>query len=156
LPNGRDPYRVVELPSPGAAKASVPGGQSGPGAKRRRDPARTAGWASLHAAKPKAPKRARTVAPRMAKGASPTTEALACPRCSRGTLITGGRGWGCSRWAEGCGFVIWFETAGRRLTATQLRDLVTKGKTRKAEFAGGEGRLVLDPGITGGVRFERG
>jgi hypothetical protein len=52
--------------------------------------------------------------------------------------------------------VIWFETAGRRLTPTQLRDLVTKGKTRKAEFTGGEGRLVLDPGITGGARFERG
>ncbi|MEO7097356.1 MAG: DNA topoisomerase, partial [Polyangiales bacterium] len=156
LPNGSDPFRVVELPSPGAAKASVPGGDSGPGRKVRRDPARTASWASLHAAKPKPVKKPRTVAPKVAKGESPTTDVLACPRCSRGTLITGGRGWGCSRWAEGCGFVIWFETAGRRLTPTQLRDLVTKGKTRKAEFASGEGRLVLDPGITGGARFERG
>ena len=156
LPNGADPYRVVELASPGDARASVTGGRSGPGTKVPRDPARTAGWASLHAAKPKAPKKPRTVAPKMAKGEAPMREELVCPRCSRGRLITGGRGWGCSRWSEGCGFVIWFETAGRRLTATQLRDLVTKGKTRKAEFVGGEGRLVLDPGITGGARFERG
>ncbi len=155
LPNGHDPFRVVELPSPGAATPSVRGGESGPGTKAHRDPARTAGWASLHAAKPKPPKKPRTVAPKMAKGESPTTETLVCPRCSRGTLITGGKGWGCSRWSEGCGFVIWFETAGRKLTATQLRDLVTRGKTRKAEFAGGVGWLVLDAGIVGGVRFDR-
>ncbi len=98
--------------------------------------------------------RSRTSAPKTTKGASPTTEALVCPRCKRGSLIIGGRGWGCSRWSEGCGFVVWFETAGRKLTATQLRDLVTKGKTKKAAFAGGEGRLVLDPGVTGGARFE--
>ena len=155
MPNGHDPFRVVELPSPGAATPSVRGGESGPGTKAHRDPARTAGWASLHAAKPKPPKKPRTVAPKMAKGESPTTETLVCPRCSRGTLITGGKGWGCSRWSEGCGFVIWFETAGRKLTATQLRDLVTRGKTRKAEFAGGVGWLVLDAGIVGGVRFDR-
>jgi DNA topoisomerase-3 len=85
---------------------------------------------------------------------------LTCPRCHAGTLLTGSRGWGCSRWREGCGFVIWFETAGRALTAAQLRDLVTRGKTRKAKFrpdAGGEreGRLVLDPTAErGNARFE--
>ena len=52
--------------------------------------------------------------------------------------------------------MVWFETAGRRLTAAQLRDLVTRGKTRKAAFAGGQGRLVLDAGVAGGARFERG
>ncbi|MEO8705730.1 MAG: hypothetical protein ABI867_37205, partial [Kofleriaceae bacterium] len=87
---------------------------------------------------------------------------LACPRCS-GTLITGARGWGCSRWREGCKLVIWFETAGRRLSAAQLRDLVTRGKTRKAKFAPDrqhqdqavEGRLVLElSGEGGGARFE--
>jgi len=40
-------------------------------------------------------------------------------------------------------------TAGRRLSAAQLRDLVTRGKTRKARFvpdgcAEALGRLVLD------------
>jgi hypothetical protein len=51
--------------------------------------------------------------------------------------------------------VIWFETAGRRLSAAQLRDLVTRGKTRKARFrsergAELDGRLVLDPTANGG------
>jgi DNA topoisomerase-3 len=72
--------------------------------------------------------------------------ALPCPRCREGTLVTGKRGWGCSRWREGCPFVIWFETAGKRLTASQLEELVKKGKTRKAKFGQPPvpGRLVLD------------
>jgi DNA topoisomerase III len=94
---------------------------------------------------------ARTNAPAHASEA-----ALVCPRCARGTLITGARGWGCSRWRDGCGFVVWFVTAGRKLTAAQLRDLVTKGKTRKAAFDRGDGRLVLDPAGPGGARFEPG
>ena len=85
--------------------------------------------------------------------------ALSCPRCGVGTLITGARGWGCARWRDGCRFVIWFETAGRRLTPAQLRDLVIRGKTRKARFRSGhgtecDGRLVLDPSADGGARLE--
>jgi DNA topoisomerase-3 len=84
---------------------------------------------------------------------------LACPRCASGTLLAGNRGWGCTRWREGCRFVIWFETAGRRLTTVQLRDLVTRGKTRKSRFEPedgreADGRLVLEPAVDGGARFE--
>jgi DNA topoisomerase-3 len=84
---------------------------------------------------------------------------LGCPRCRVGTLIAGSRGWGCARWREGCRFVVWFETAGRRLTPAQLRDLVVRGKTRKARFrsergAEIDGRLVLDPAADGGARLE--
>jgi DNA topoisomerase-3 len=74
--------------------------------------------------------------------------------------MAGSRGWGCSRWRDGCRFVVWFETAGRRLTPAQLRDLVTRGKTRKARFAPErgvecDGRLVLDVSADGGsARFE--
>jgi DNA topoisomerase III len=80
---------------------------------------------------------------------------LACPRCHHGQLIAGARGWGCSRWRDGCRFVVWFETAGRRLSPTQLRDLVMRGKTRKARFRSDrgvelDGRLVLDPSADGG------
>ena len=85
--------------------------------------------------------------------APPRAAALPCPRCGSGALITGKRGWGCSRWREGCGFVIWFETAGKRLTEAQLEDLVRKGKTRKARFGEAQGRLVLDAAATGGARF---
>ncbi len=71
--------------------------------------------------------------------------------------MTGSRGWGCDRWQQGCGFVVWFETAGKRLSVAQLRALVTKGKTAKAMFVDGSGnrieaRLVLDASITGGAR----
>ena len=85
---------------------------------------------------------------------------LSCPRCHQGNLLTGSRGWGCSRWREGCRFVVWFETAGRRLSAAQLRDLVTRGKTRKARFVSDrgvelDGRLVLDPTAdAGSARLE--
>ena len=85
---------------------------------------------------------------------------LVCPRCKTGTLITGKRGWGCSRWREGCELVVWFETAGKPVTASQLRELVTKGKTRKGKWRPGNGppasgRLVLDATAKGGsVQFE--
>ena len=56
--------------------------------------------------------------------------------------------------------MVWFETAGRALTAAQLRDLVTRGKTRKARFVSDrglelDGRLVLDPtAARGAARLE--
>ena len=78
--------------------------------------------------------------------------------------MAGKRGWGCSRWREGCAFVVWFEVAGRRLTDAQLRDLIEKGKTRKGKWApAGQpplaGRLVLDLAATregGAARFQPG
>jgi DNA topoisomerase-3 len=87
------------------------------------------------------------------------TASLRCPRCKQGSLIEGQRGWGCDRWREGCRFVIWFETAGRRLTRAQFEALITKGKTRKATFVDGRGhqveaRLVLDPDSANGVQVE--
>jgi DNA topoisomerase III len=83
----------------------------------------------------------------------PAVTTLACPRCKQGTLVAGNRGWGCARWREGCSFVIWFEIAGRRITDTELTDLVSKGKTRKRKWRSSEGaeigaRLVLDLSAT--------
>lgn len=56
--------------------------------------------------------------------------------------------------------MIWFQTAGRRLTDVQLRALIEKGKTRKAKFVDARGnaieaRLVLDPASAIGVQIER-
>ena len=78
--------------------------------------------------------------------------------------MAGKRGWGCSRWREGCPFVIWFELGGRRLTGVQLRDLVAKGKTRRSTFSvegrpPEAGRLVLDLTAdrdAGAARFQPG
>jgi DNA topoisomerase-3 len=88
-----------------------------------------------------------------ASDAKAPAAALTCPRCKQGTLVAGKRGWGCSRWREGCAFVIWFEIAGRRITDAELTDLVSKGKTRKRKWRSGEGgeiagRLVLDLSAT--------
>lgn len=90
--------------------------------------------------------------------AKSTPAELACPRCQVGTLLTGARGWGCSRWREDCRFVIWFDHAGKRLTQAQLRDLVTRGQTREAELVidgvKRTGRLVLDVRATPSVAFK--
>ena len=100
--------------------------------------------------------------PRPAAPTKPEVPALTCPRCKSGSLMAGKRGWGCSRWREGCGFVVWFELAGRRLSDAQLRELCEKGKTRKGRWPQPEGpvagRLVLDPHAPperGAARFER-
>lgn len=110
--------------------------------------------------------RPRKVAPKAPapREASPTEgEApVPCPRCREGTLVRGHRGWGCSRWKQGCTFVVWFALEGKTLTESQFKDLVTKGKTRKLSWPGPQGqeragRLVLDvnaPRETGAARFE--
>jgi DNA topoisomerase III len=95
-------------------------------------------------------------------GAPPPLPAtLPCPRCRQGVLLTGKRGWGCSRWREGCGFVVWFDLEGKRLSPAQLRELVGKGKTRKTSWPQQgvpvPGWLVLDlavPAGQGAVRFQ--
>jgi DNA topoisomerase-3 len=55
---------------------------------------------------------------------------LTCPQCGRGHIIEGRRGFGCDRYRDGCGFVVWKEIAGKALTQAQLRDLIQKGRTR--------------------------
>jgi len=103
----------------------------------------------------------RAAKPRKPRGPAAAPRALACPRCRRGALIDGQRGWGCDRWREGCRFVIWFHTAGRRLTRAQLEALITTGKTRKATFNDANGapiraRLILDPASATGVQLDAG
>jgi DNA topoisomerase-3 len=96
------------------------------------------------------PERAK---PTAGRAGAPAATSLGCPRCKQGTLVAGNRGWGCTRWREGCAFVIWFEIAGRRITDAELADLVSKGKTRKRKWRSGAGaeiggRLVLDLSAT--------
>jgi DNA topoisomerase-3 len=107
---------------------------------------------------PRAASRARTELERRADEAVLAT--LTCPRCRSGRLLEGKRGWGCARWRDGCSFVVWFESAGRKLTVSQLEQLVSKGRTRAGVFRPGngppvKGRLVLDlDAHDGNARFE--
>ena len=165
-----DAIRAARPPATGAApparQGTRPPAQGEPRLtpETRRDPRRTDRGSGARAAPPAAaqarrPRATRSVAVRAVDPGS-AVAGLTCPRCQRGPLVAGARGWGCARWREGCRFVVWFETAGRRLSAAQLRDLVTRGKTRRARFVldGGvatDGRLVLEVAAQGGAaRFE--
>jgi DNA topoisomerase-3 len=81
---------------------------------------------------------------------------VACPSCQEGHLVQGKRGWGCSRWRQGCRFVVWFEQSGRTLEAAEARVLFTQGATAPLEGFSEQpkARLVLDLEAEGFVRLE--
>ncbi|MCD9020428.1 type IA DNA topoisomerase [Cohnella silvisoli] len=85
-----------------------------------------------------------------------------CPRpgCG-GQIFMGRKGYGCSNYKTGCGFVIWKESFDRTLTDTMVKALIEKGKTSKLKFAGNgdeeafEARIVLNNADTGELVLER-
>ncbi len=54
-----------------------------------------------------------------------------CPRCKQGKLLKGKAAYGCSRFREGCQFVVPFEMGGKQLSEKQIASLLLKGKTPK-------------------------
>ena len=66
-------------------------------------------------------------APRVAKE-KPSIETLKCPKCKSAQLMKGKAAVGCSNFKE-CGFKVPFELLGKKLTESQLLDLIQKGKT---------------------------
>ena len=56
---------------------------------------------------------------------------LICPRCSQGQMLKGKSAFGCSRYREGCQFLVPFSIAGKTLTDKQVEQLILKGKTAK-------------------------
>lgn len=78
------------------------------------------------------------------RSAATAREAIApCPRpgCG-GHLIEGKRGYGCLRFREGCGFVIWKDQLGIAITPSIAKALAENGATRKANFKLGDGQTV--------------
>ncbi len=55
----------------------------------------------------------------------------ACPRC-KASVIEGKKGYGCSKWKEGCSFVLWKEYKGVVLTPWQVKQLLQR-------------KILLDP-----------
>ncbi len=100
------PMRVVPLPT-------LP-------SKARKGPRRTSKTGQAKPRKPRATTRPQPVPTASASPSDPVAS-LTCPRCHEGHLLTGKRGWGCSRWREGCKFVVWFEENGVRRTLDDLR-----------------------------------
>jgi DNA topoisomerase-3 len=83
--------------------------------------------------------------------------ALRCPRCGQGEVMRGNRGWGCTRWREGCQFVVWFEQDGVLVPDEEAERLFRRGQTRlfaKHPSDGPKARLVLDLEVDGNVRWE--
>ncbi|WP_256758746.1 type IA DNA topoisomerase [Cohnella sp. WQ 127256] len=124
-----------------------------------------------------APKKARSSASSSskAKGASANSTSTAgssqspaqpstigiCPSpgCG-GHIFMGRKGYGCSHYKSGCGFVIWKESFDRTLTDTMVKALIEKGKTGKLKFGKGdeeayEARIVLKNEATGELELER-
>ena len=55
-----------------------------------------------------------------------------CPQCKEGRVRETPKGWGCSRYKEGCSFSIWRESHGKTLSEAVARELVEQGSTSKA------------------------
>lgn len=80
-------------------------------------------------------------------GAASTS--LVCPVCGK-PLQENSKAFGCSGWKSGCSFTVWKTIAGKTLTAKQVSDLVSNGRTGLIKgFVGKSGKkfdayLVLD------------
>ena len=55
-------------------------------------------------------------------------EVWTCPVCKQGTLLKGKSAYGCSRYKEGCRFVVPFEFMGKKLSEAQIKSLINTQK----------------------------
>ncbi len=131
--------------SGGRGRKTRRSGAAGRGSKRSGSRSRRASRSPTPAPDPNAPPRptrsgrpwpadafadARRPEPPPAPAASPASPVGApCPACGRGRLIAGKRGWGCGRWREGCGFVLWFHHDGVALPPPVAVELLRAGRT---------------------------
>ena len=86
-------------------------------------------------------------------------EDINCPKCKSVKLMKGKTATGCSNF-KSCGFKVPFELMGKKLTDTQLSDLIEKGKTAliKGILHPGtqqkiEGKFIMDAAFN--VQFEQ-
>ncbi|NUU79448.1 type IA DNA topoisomerase [Paenibacillus xylanilyticus] len=101
-------------------------------------------------------------APSASSGKTGVREPLAsCPSpgCT-GQIIEGKKGYGCTRFKEGCGFVIWKEYVGKKIISTMLKSLIEKGSTQVLAFKRKDGstvkaRIILQDLTSGKLSAER-
>ncbi len=63
-------------------------------------------------------------------GAEKREDLGTCPKCKKGKIYEGKKSFGCSEWQQGCNFSIWKTIAGKKISSTAIKDLLTKDKTR--------------------------
>ncbi|PKN59251.1 MAG: DNA topoisomerase III [Deltaproteobacteria bacterium HGW-Deltaproteobacteria-14] len=107
------------------------------------------------------PKTQRAPAPSARAKAAPSAPAdprPRCPKCKQGHVMAGRRGWGCTRYREGCDMVVWFEQGplGLRVPDDEAERLFRKKQTRLMAglIPDVKARLVLDLSAPGNVRVE--
>ncbi|MDF2962818.1 MAG: topoisomerase [Paenibacillus sp.] len=88
------------------------------------------------------------------------TGIAACPRAGcAGRIIAGKRGYGCTEYKAGCGFVIWKDSFGAALSEQDARQLIEQGSSAAMALSGDEGtmvqaRLILIDKNTGKLNME--
>lgn len=92
-------------------------------------------------------------------GVRETLASCPSPGCT-GQIIEGKKGYGCTRFKEGCGFVIWKEYVGKKITSTMLKALIEKGSTQVLAFKRKDGstvkaRIILQDKVTGKLSAEK-
>ncbi|MCB9198520.1 MAG: DNA topoisomerase 3 [Flavobacteriales bacterium] len=80
-----------------------------------------------------------------------------CPKCGQGEMIRGKKAWGCSRFNSGCQFVIPFQFEDVTLSDSDMKELVTNGKSRyKLPFKGKKGEIdKLYIGLSKKLKLEK-
>lgn len=63
------------------------------------------------------------------KKTSSKSKDIKCPKCNQGKIMKGKSAFGCSRFKDGCDFVLKFEQHGKKLSDSQMFALIGKGKT---------------------------
>lgn len=118
------PARGRKAPRKGRKVVADHAGATAP-AGRKKAASKSAVTAGSDLAQPAAAQSARENPRRAGQGVGD----LICPACEQGKIITGNRGWGCSRWREGCKFVVWFEENGKKRSEADLRGLIAAAAT---------------------------
>jgi DNA topoisomerase-3 len=77
-------------------------------------------------------------------------EKLICPSCKIGEIVKGNTAWGCTNFRGGCKLRIPFEHQDKKLSESQVVQLVIKGQTRPFTYA------EENKKITGIFRFDSG
>ncbi|MBD2847936.1 DNA topoisomerase 3 [Paenibacillus sp. IB182496] len=123
--------------------------------------ARAGGDAKVAARSGKSGIRPATAAPQRSDSVRQTLAPCPRPGCG-GQLIEGRRGFGCTHYKQGCGFVIWKNAGPKTVSATMAKALAQKGETSRLSFkqpdgSSQKGRLVLQSRNDGkvGVQLER-